>query len=87
MTGYEPYTETYELVDGEWLIKRVVLTRPATRRRVSVTYNRRYRCATLPRKKLVDRIDVLLAAHGSKSLRGHRWAGATGIEPEKDKPK
>ncbi len=27
MTGYGHYTETYELVDGEWLIKTLVLTR------------------------------------------------------------
>jgi len=27
MTGYGHYTETYELVDGEWLIKTLLLTR------------------------------------------------------------
>ena len=27
MTGYGHYTETYELVDSEWLIKTLVLTR------------------------------------------------------------
>src|SRR6516165_8686431 len=27
MTGYGHYTETYELVDGEWRIKTLVLTR------------------------------------------------------------
>jgi SnoaL-like domain len=27
MTGYGHYTETYELVDGAWLIKTLVLTR------------------------------------------------------------
>jgi SnoaL-like domain len=27
MTGYGHYTETYELIDGEWLIKTLVLTR------------------------------------------------------------
>ncbi len=36
MTGYGHYTETYELVDGEWLIKTLVLTRPAARRRDGV---------------------------------------------------
>jgi hypothetical protein len=27
MIGYGHYTETYELVDGAWLIKTLVLTR------------------------------------------------------------
>ena len=27
MTGWGHYTETYELVDGEWMIKTLVLTR------------------------------------------------------------